>query len=151
MQLSLFRDLHWLVPYINTACIPTHQHQPHYYTHPQLKHIIVCSISQSDMTCSVSCVLNTPNSALPHLTTCISKTYVVFNFTFNKKLHFGELVHNLPFTCIHIYMNIINPAHVMKEQWGYEWQLHSFFTPAYDECEWSASWSLRKKTPVPTD
>jgi hypothetical protein len=68
IQLWLFRDLHWLVPYINTACIPTHQHQPHYYTHPQLKHIIVCSISQSDMTCSVSCVLNTPNNALYHLT-----------------------------------------------------------------------------------
>jgi hypothetical protein len=39
----------------------------------------------------------------------------IFNFIFNKKLHFGELMHNLLFTCIHTYMNIINPAHVMKD------------------------------------
>lgn len=33
LQLWLFRDLHWQVLYINTACIPTYQFQPQYYTH----------------------------------------------------------------------------------------------------------------------
>jgi len=51
----------------------------------------------------------------------------------------------------HMDMNIINPAHAMKEYWGKEIQLHSFLTSELDEGEWSASCSLGKTTPVPTD
>jgi hypothetical protein len=47
-------------------------------------------------------------------------------------------------------MNIINPVHVMKEYWGKEILLHSFLTSEL-EGEWSASCSLEKTTPVPTE
>jgi len=48
-------------------------------------------------------------------------------------------------------INIINPAHVIKEYWGKEIQLPSFLTSEFEEGEWSASCSSGKTTPVPTD